>query len=234
MSIFRQFIYKCLLALRASPLRRLIISFLVYLHNFSYHMISLFASHTGTHPKHAIQQYHQFFVKNIAAGDRVLDIGCGHGDVSFDVAQKAQAVTGIDISRKNIDIARKKYQRENLEFIIGNAISFDWKEKFDVIILSNVLEHIEHRPEFLRRLAIIAPKILIRVPMITRDWISVYKKNEGFPYRLDDTHFIEYDEQTFAEEMRQAELLIDHQHVAFGELYAVVKNPTNPSPDRRW
>lgn len=221
MRVYRQGVYQILLWLRASPLRRPIISFLVYLHNFSYHMISLFASHTGTHPKHAIQQYHQFFVANIAAGDRVLDIGCGHGDVSFDVAQKAQAVTGIDISRENIEIARNKYQRGNVEFIVGDATTHNWPKEFDVILLSNVLEHIEHRPEFLRRLAIIAPKILIRVPMITRDWISVYKKNEGFPYRLDDTHFIEYDEQIFAEEMRQAGLMIDHQHVSFGELYAV-------------
>lgn len=219
--MIRKIIYQFLLWLRGTGLRKPIIGLLVRLHNFSYHMISLFASHTGIHPKHEITQYHTFFVENVAPRDRVLDVGCGHGDVSFDVAQAAAHVTGIDISAKNIAIAKKKYERENLEFIIGDATNYHFNQQFDVIILSNVLEHIEQRPEFLRRLARVAPKILIRVPLITRDWVSVYKKSEGFEYRLDDTHYIEYDEAVFADEIKQAGLQIIEHDARFGELYAV-------------
>ena len=65
-------------------------------------------------------------------------------------------------------------------------------QKFDVIILSNVLEHIENRIEFLQKIKNLAPKILIRVPMINRDWITLYKKELGVEWRLDKTHYIEY------------------------------------------
>lgn len=216
-------ILEILTLLRQSSLRRPFTRFLVWLHNWSYHLIAFFASHNGQHPKHDIQKYHEFFVQNVTPTDRVLDVGSGHGDVSFDVAKKAKEVVGIDISAQNIARAQKNYAHPNLSFIIGDALTYTFPEKFDVIILSNVLEHIKHRVEFLKKLSKIAPKILIRVPMITRDWISVYKKNEGFEYRLDDTHFIEYDEPAFAQEMKQAGLFIEHQHVTFGELYAVVR-----------
>lgn len=219
----RKLIHELLLLMRQTALRRPILRILVGLHNFAYHMISFFASSTGTHPKHEILQYHKFFVENIRAGDEVLDVGCGHGEVSFDVAQKAAKVVGIDISPKHITIAQKKYQWENLEFVVGDAITYHWSQTFDVVILSNVLEHIKQRPEFLRRLARVAPKILIRVPMLTRDWLTVYKKNEGLEYRLDNTHYIEYTLEDFRREMALADLEIVQCHINFGELYAVTR-----------
>jgi SAM-dependent methyltransferase len=222
----RKMVLEILALLRQSRLRRPLTRLLVWLHNWSYHLIAFFASHSGQHPKHDIQRYHEFFVQNVTPSDRVLDVGSGHGDVSFDVAKKAKNVVGIDISAKNIALAQNKYARPNLSFIVGDALTHVFPQPFDVIILSNVLEHIEHRVDFLKKLSAIAPALLIRVPMITRDWISVYKKNEGFEYRLDDTHFIEYDEPTFTQEIQEVGLTIDHQHVTFGELYAVVRRAT--------
>ena len=189
-------------------------------------MISFFSSYKGIHPKHAIMKYHDFFVQNVRPTDRILDVGCGKGEVAYSVAQKAALVVGVDISKKSIERAQKKYQQPNLKFIVGDALSDSFTEKYDAIILSNVLEHIEHRVDFLKKLSAIAPTILIRVPMITRDWISVYKKQEGFEYRLDDTHFIEFDRNTFKNEVQQAGLKIDSLDVNFGELYAVVRSPS--------
>lgn len=223
MKLLRRSILGALTLLRGTRLRRPITGRLVWLHNWSYHLIAFFASHGGRHPKHGIQNYHEFFVRNVTSNDRVLDIGSGHGDVTFDVAKKAKAVVGLDISAKNVARAQRKYHRPNLHFVVGDAVTYTWHKEFDVIILSNILEHIEQRVEFLKKLSALAPTILIRVPLITRDWISVYKKNEGFEYRLDDTHFIEYDEPTFRNEIDQAGLTIDSQHVTFGELYAVVR-----------
>jgi 2-polyprenyl-3-methyl-5-hydroxy-6-metoxy-1,4-benzoquinol methylase len=200
---------------------------LVKLHNASYHWISFFAAHEGPHPKHEIQQYHQFFLDNISPTDQVLDIGSGTGSVAFDIATKARKVTGIDILEANVRGAKKQYSRSNLEFIYGDATTFTFTETFDAITLSNVLEHIENRERFLKDIKKLAPKLLIRVPLITRDWISVWKKNEGFSYRLDDTHFIEYTEEGFAEEMRSAGLKIESSYVKFGEFYAVVVKETN-------
>jgi len=156
----------------------------VWLHNFSYKLISRLAvlENNGLHPKHRIMNYHQFFVNNVGKDDVILDIGCGCGAVTFDLAQKAKKVIGIDLSEENIKIAKEKFCTPNIEYMVGDATQYLPGQEFDVIVLSNVLEHIEDRVEFLRKIKKLARKFLIRVPMITRDWLSVYKKEKGFEY----------------------------------------------------
>jgi len=91
-------------------------------------------------------------------------------------------------------------------------------------MLSNVLEHIENRIEFLEKINKLAPKILIRVPLLTRDWLAVYKKEKGWEYKLDKTHFIEYSEESFKDELNKTGLKIENIRIQFGELYAICKN----------
>lgn len=200
------------------------IKILAWIHNISYRLIGVLVlrAHGGIHPKHRILNYYQFFIENIQPQSHVLDIGCGNGALAHRIAQKATSVTAIDIEKKNIRFAKKRFSRANLRYITGDATTFHFKKTFDIIALSNVLEHIEHRTEFLRSISSIAPTILIRVPLITRDWLAVYKKEIGIEYRLDNTHFTEYTEESFVEEMNAAGLTVKSCFVKFGELYTVV------------
>lgn len=178
-------------------------------HSFTYRLagrLSQKVEDDGLHPKHRIMNYHKFFVDNVSENDTVLDIGCGNGALAYDVAKKAKKVVGIDLSEKNISIAKRNYSRENIEYIQGDALTDLPNERFDVIILSNVLEHIDKRVEFLRSSKNLASKFLIRVPMLNRSWIDVYKKELGLEYRLDKTHFIEYSFESFKEELSKAGL----------------------------
>jgi len=195
------------------------------LHNFSYKLCSKLAikAEKGLHPKHRLQLYHQFFVDNITSENIILDIGCGNGDLSYNLAQKAKKVLGIDILGEGINKAKAAYKRDNLQFITGNAVDYDFGAQFDVIVLSNVLEHIEDRVEFLIKIKGLAPKILIRVPMLNRDWLTLYKKELGIEYKLDASHFIEYTAETLKEELRQAGLVLGDYSVQFGEIWGVVK-----------
>jgi len=177
----------------------------------------------GIHPKHRIMNYHQFFVDNIGKNDNILDIGCGNGFVAYDIAQKAKTVLGIDINKQNIEFAKEHYQQKNLTFIIGDATKCQFKNHLDIVVLSNVLEHIKNRVAFLRKIKKIAPKILIRVPMINRDWLTLYKKEKGAEYRLDKTHFIEYTIDSFQREIKKAGLKIKSYSIQFGEIWAVIK-----------
>lgn len=205
-------------------MNKITIKIFCWINNFSYKIIGFLAirANGGIHPKHRILNYHQFFLDNISPSDRVLDIGSGTGAVAYDIASKAKKVMGIDIIHKNVLQSEKKYHKDNIEFIEGDATTFNFNEKLDVIVLSNVLEHIEDRVSFLKNIKKLAPKILIRVPLITRDWISVWKEENGFSYKLDDTHCIEYTEENFQEEIAEAGLIIDSFYVKFGELYATI------------
>src|SRR3989344_1221772 len=192
---------------------------LIFLNNKSYSYIGVLATiyENGLHPKHRLMRYHDFFIDNIRKNSRVLDIGCGNGALTYDLAKKARKVVAIDNNRKNINIASKIYSRDNIEYLVGDATTCALKEKFDYITLSNVLEYIDDRKRFLKRIRDKAPIILIRIPMIDRDWLTLYKKERGMEWRLDTAHFIEYTFESFRKEMKEAGLEIKRHSVQFGE-----------------
>jgi len=70
----------------------------------------------------------------------VLDVGCGAGDTLSKL--KGSRKLGIDISSKMIETARSQYP--DIEFRQMDAEQIDLDEKFDVIILSNVIGYLDN------------------------------------------------------------------------------------------
>lgn len=210
--------------LRISALRPFALRVLVRLDNLVYKLLSQLAilENDGIHPKHRILNYHAFFTNNIRATDRVLDLGCGNGANAYDIAEKAREVVGIDLDPRNIKVAERRFSRPNLHYQVGDATVTDANGTFDVIVLSNVLEHIEKRVEFLNSLHPLSNKILLRVPMINRDWLTIYKKEHRLEYRLDPTHFIEFTTEILNDELRRGGWKIQNFSIQFGECWAVV------------
>jgi SAM-dependent methyltransferase len=215
---------------KQSPLL-LIIKPLLMLHLFIGKVIDVLAikSNGNLHPKHHLMQYYEFFINHIDTNDTILDIGCGNGFVASQVAKKASKVTGIDTDSANIRLAKKYHHSENIAYILGDATTYPFKEKYDVIILSNVLEHIEDRVPFLRKIQSLSDRILIRVPMLDRDWTPLYRKSLGMFYFCDSTHYTEYTEKSFAEEMTTSGLEVVESTIRFGEIWAVIKKNGNVS-----
>ncbi len=205
---------------------RYILRMLMRIHNACYRYIARFAviAESGIHPKHRLMNYHAFFTDNVNARDVVLDIGCGNGFLTYDVSEKARSVTAIDQNETNVQAARRNFNRDNIRYICGDATKCDFGEIFDVVILSNVLEHIENRHDFLLKVKGLAAKYLIRVPMVNRDWLTYYKREMGIEYRLDLTHKIEYTLESLQEELAKAGMRIEKASIQFGEIWAVVKN----------
>lgn len=184
------------------------------------------AFENGIHPKHRLMRYHDFFTARIARHERVLDVGCGHGALAFSIADKTGAeVTGIDILETNVLKAQQRHAHPNVKYAIGDATKGLPDGEYDIVVLSNVLEHLEQRPEFIQRVQAAAKpeKWLIRVPVFERDWRVPMKKELGVEWRLDETHFIEYTVETFKEEMRTAGLAIQHLEVRWGEIWSELK-----------
>jgi len=164
-----------------------------------------------------------FFVERVNGDESVLDIGCGNGAVAYDiVTKKGAAVLGIDLNAENIVFAQTRYNHPNLRFIEGDALKNLPEGTFDVVILSNVLEHIQDRVGFLRRVGdqINPRRYLIRVPLFQRDWRVPLKKELGIDYRLDPSHYVEYSQEEFFDELTQAGFAVTHYEVRWGEIWA--------------
>jgi cyclopropane fatty-acyl-phospholipid synthase-like methyltransferase len=181
----------------------------------------------GIHTKHRHINYHRFFVRNLKPGERVLDIGCGNGFLSYDMATQVPGVkvVGIELSEANVRFACEHYQHPDLQFIHGDALKLLPKESFDVVTLSNVLEHIEHRVDFLKKIVhqVRPRRLIIRVPLFERDWRVPLKKELGIDYRLDATHCIEYTQEDFFAELGQAGLKATHTEFRWGEIWSVAE-----------
>lgn len=91
----------------------------------------------------------------------VLEVGCGCGTESLWAAMKGARVTGMDILPDMLDVARarlaylRKHHDEALtcEFINGNLLDLDGRERFDVIFLENSFHHLEPRLKVIDKLA---------------------------------------------------------------------------------
>lgn len=196
----------------------------------------------GVHPKHHLMRYHDFFVDRINPGERVLDLGCGYGQVARSIVNRAGAlVTGMDFSAENVALARSMVEREGLGDrlrIVSGDITRDrafgerGEEHFDVVVLSNVLEHLADR----ERLLVLYTRwytprtILIRVPAFDRDWLTAWKEELGVDSRSDPTHETEYTEQSLREELRNAGLGTAEMIVRWGEYWVQTVVPGAPEP----
>ena len=179
----------------------------------------------GSHVKHRLTRYHDFFVNCIRPGERVIDIGCGRGEVAYNVVSKANGiVTGVDRNRNYLAYAKKAFRHPNLEFVQNDVLEFLPSRPYDTVIMSNVLEHIEERVSFLKKVQqqIRPDRFLLRVPLFNRDWRIPLRKELGLPYFLDDSHYIEYTQESFALEMQAAGLRISHMEIRWGEIWAEV------------
>lgn len=184
----------------------------------------------GVHPKHHILKYKEWFLENVEPGWTVMDIGCNTGMLPFILSEKVGFVYGIEINQEHVAIAKTQHVKPNIEYICADATmhNYDSCQPIDCVTMSNVLEHIEHRVDFLKKIVRRVKwadenrkRFLFRVPVIDREWIVLYKKELGLDYRLDPTHYIEYTLEQFKEELGQANIVPKKVDIRFGEIYAV-------------
>lgn len=93
----------------------------------------------------------------LSLNDRVLDVACGTGLVSFVLAPYAREVVGIDISPGMLAKARQiRHLREvrNVHFILGEAGHLPFKdEEFDVVVCRLAIHHFPQPEREIREMA---------------------------------------------------------------------------------
>jgi SAM-dependent methyltransferase len=177
----------------------------------------------GVHAKHRLMGYHDFFVKRIKATDVVLDIGCGNGAVTHDIAVRSgAAVLALDLLPENIALAKRDFSHPNVRYEVADATATLPAANITVAVLSNVLEHLADRPGLLRRISRLTGcrRFLIRVPLFEREWRVPLRRELGMEWRSDPTHDTEYTVESFDEEMRESGLETVHRETRWGEIWA--------------
>ena len=140
-------------------------------------------------------------LKNI----RLLDIGCGGGLLSEPMCRLGAKVVGIDASKKNIEIAKfhAKKNKLKIDYKIASPELLNTKDKFDVILNMEIVEHVENINFFIKEssrllkkngimfiatlnktlkaytFAIIGAEYILKwLPIGTHDWEKFVKPND--------------------------------------------------------
>jgi ubiquinone/menaquinone biosynthesis C-methylase UbiE len=93
----------------------------------------------------------------IEKGMNVLDLGCGTGQGTIDIALKLEgtgSIIGIDLSEKMIEQAKKKltdFQYGNIKFMVGSAGSIDYQDYFDYVFSTNAFHHFENKESIFKK-----------------------------------------------------------------------------------
>ena len=83
---------------------------------------------------------------------KILDVGCGGGLISVPMKRLGANVVGIDASLKNIKVAKTYSKKNNLniKYICSSPEKLKIKDKFDVILMLEIVEHVDDVEIFIR------------------------------------------------------------------------------------
>lgn len=120
-------------------------------------------------------------------GMKVLDVGCGTGNFSIKLAQKGCVVTGIDISDKMLEIARKKVKESSIDidFYNMNIYRLEFPDQhFDAVFSMAAFEFI-HAPQnaFKELMRVVKPDGLLLIGTIHKNsnWGKLYLESAKKP-----------------------------------------------------
>src|SRR6188768_3501478 len=97
--------------------------------------------------KHAfVYKYGEELIKLLSPsnGEEILDLGCGNGYLSHEIALSGAQVVGVDSSPEMIESAKSKYPE--LSFLLNDALSMEFNKRFDAVF-SNAVMHWLSNPE---------------------------------------------------------------------------------------
>jgi len=82
----------------------------------------------------------EYLGNNIRPGSKVLDIGCGSGEITYKIKEKGFSITGVDFSEVGVKLARSK-SLDCMVIDLDSGLPFD-DGVFDVVWAGDIIEHL--------------------------------------------------------------------------------------------
>jgi len=89
-----------------------------------------------------------------------LDIGCGESSPFSDLHARGFRSTGLDVSPARLEVSRQRGLHD--DYVLGDIRTVAFEHRFDVVVLSNVIEHFSRDDgmDLLRRVESLASRIV--------------------------------------------------------------------------
>lgn len=137
------------------------------------------------------------FAARLCRFKKVIDLGCGSGYGSAELARKAEQVMGVDVSEEAIREARERYALPNLQFEVASVDRLPFADgSFQLGVCFEVIEHLENYRDLLaeaRRVLAPGGQLVISTPNL--EFYAESRKKDGpNPFHVHEFRYNEFRE----------------------------------------
>lgn len=136
------------------------------------------------------------FASRLGRRKKVLDLGCGAGYGSAEMAATAAYVVGVDVSVEAIALARREYARSNVTYVCGSGEALPFHPgTFDLVVAFEMIEHLADWEALLREARrVLAPAGQFVVSTPNRLFYAESRRLSGpNPYHRHEFDYAEFD-----------------------------------------
>lgn len=111
--------------------------------------IALLRAESKTKTPWILQKIKDFALLN--SETKVLDVGCGAGFLSNELALAGLQVTGVDLSEESLKVARHHDATKKVEYLAADAYKIPFPDhSFDIVTAMDFLEHVDRPDEVIK------------------------------------------------------------------------------------
>lgn len=120
---------------------------------------------------------------------KVLDIGCGGGFLSNELARRGHLVHGIDLSEKSLEIATKTDSTKSVQYQRASGYELPYPDSiFDAVCAMDLLEHVENPAQVIAEAARVLKKDgLFFFHTFNRNFLSYFMVIKGVEWCFSNT-----------------------------------------------
>jgi SAM-dependent methyltransferase len=153
---------------------------------------------------------------HLKPGMTVLELGCGTGSFTRELARSGADVVAIDVSPELLEMAKANCSAPNVQYQIQNAYALTYSEgTFDSVVGSSVLHHLEIEAALRKIYRVLKPRgtILLTEPNMLNPQIAIQKNVLWIKRKLgdspDETAFFRWPLRRLLEQIGYRDVRID-------------------------
>ena len=158
----------------------------------------------------------KMLISHLKPGMTVLELGCGTGTFTGELARSGADVVAIDVSPELLEIARANCSAPNIQYQIQNAYALSYSQgAFDSVVGSSVLHHLEIKEALRDIYRVLKPggTIYFTEPNMLNPQIAIQKNIPWIKRKLgdspDETAFFRWPLQRLLEQTGYRDVRID-------------------------